>query len=177
MTGEPRLGLSDGIIAEVLAVRYRDTGLTKLAENVVCQLIGGVRYRDRCHIKLHLSQFLHGDPDGHLTEIALLLVAQNRKTGSTVLNILCDHLQLQAVIQGRQNLFLRIVEIGNFIGRRKERDRRNGVCTALIGVLALVESSEQRVQHAIITFETLIKEHNVSLRNLSGCLHCGFILV
>ena len=170
MVGEPCFGLRDGIIAEILTVRYRHA-LTQLAENIVRQLVRSIRYWDRGHLALHLEQFIQRDRRGNLTKDAALLIFENGKAGITVLDVGRHDLQLQAVIQRLQNLLLRIAEIGNFIGRREKGDRGNGICTTLIGVLALVERSQERVEHAVIALEDLVEQHDVRLRDLAGGLH------
>ena len=170
MAGEPCFGLRDGIIAEVLTVRYRHA-LTQLAENIVRQLVRSIRHGDRGHLTLHLGQLLQRDRRGNLPEGAALLIFENSKAGISVLDVGRHYLQLQTVIQRLQNLLLRIAEIGNFIGRREKGDRGNGICTALIGVLALVERSQERVEHAVIALEDLVEQHNVRLRDLAGGLH------
>ena len=170
MAGEPCLSLRDGIVSKVFAVRYRHA-LTQLAENIVCQLICGIRYGDRGHLALHLDQFIQRDRRGNLAEDAVLLIFENSKAGITVLDVGRHDFQLQTVIQRLQNLLLRIAEIGNFIGRREKGDRGNGICTTLIGVLALVERSQERVEHAVIALEYLVEQHDVCLRDLAGGLH------
>jgi len=42
---------------------------------------------------------------------------------------------------------------------------------AFIGVLALVERSQERVEHAVIALEDLVEQHDVRLRDLAGGLH------
>ena len=170
MAGEPRFGLRDGIIAEVLTVRYRHA-LTQLAENIVCQLVCSVRYRDRGHLALHLDQLLQRDRSGDLPKGAVLLVLQDGEAGITVLDVGRHDLQLQAVIQRLQNFLLRIAEIGNFIGRREKGDRGNGICTALVGILSLIERGQKRVEHAVIALEDLVEQHDVRLRDLAGRLY------
>ena len=170
MTGEPCFGLRDGVIAEVLTVRYRHA-LTQLAENIVCQLICGIRYGDRGHFALHLDQLIQRDRGGDLPEGAALLVLQDGKAGITIFNVGCHDLQLQAVIQRLQNLLLRIAEVGDFIGRREKGDRGNGICTALIGILSLIERGQKRVEHAVIALEDLVEQHDVRLRDLAGRLY------
>ena len=170
MAGEPCLSLRDGIVSKVFAVRYRHA-LTQLAENIVRQLVHGIRHGDRGHLTLHLDQLLQRDRRGNLAEDAVLLIFENGKAVISVLDVGRHYLQLQTVIQRLQNLLLRIAEIGNFIGRREKGDRGNGICTALIGVLALVERSQERVEHAVIALEDLVEQHNVRLRDLAGGLH------
>ena len=170
MAGEPRFGLRDGIIAEVLTVRYRHA-LTQLAENIVCQLVCSVRYRDRGHLALHLDQLLQRDRSGDLPEGAALLVLQDGKAGITVFNVGCHDLQLQTVIQRLQNLLLRIAEVGDFIGRREKGDRGDWICTPLIGVLSLIERGQKRVEHAVIALEDLVEQYDVRLWDLAGRLY------
>ena len=85
-----------------------------------------------------------------------------------------DDLQFQPVIERREDLFLRVIEIRNLIGRGKKGDRRYGIGPAFIGVFSLVERRQKRVQNAVIAFEDLIQKHNVSLRNLARGLHDRF---
>ena len=42
---------------------------------------------------------------------------------------------------------------------------------AFIGVLALVERSQERVEHAVIALEYLVEQHDVRLRDLAGRLY------
>ena len=42
---------------------------------------------------------------------------------------------------------------------------------AFIGVLALVERSQERVEHAVIALEYLVEQHDVRLWDLAGGLH------
>ena len=170
MAGEPCLSLRDGIVSKVFAVRYRHA-LTQLAENIVRQLVRSIRHGDRGHLTLHLDQLLQRDRRGNLTEDAALLVLQDGEAGITVLDVGRHDLQLQTVIQRLQNLLLRIAEIGNFIGRREKGDRGNGICTALIGILSLIERGQKRVEHAVIALEDLVEQHDVRLRDLAGRLY------
>ena len=170
MTGEPCHSLRDGIISKVFAVRYRHA-LTQLAENIVCQLICGIRYGDRGHLALHLDQFIQRDRRGNLAEDAVLLIFENSKAGITVLDVGRHDFQLQTVIQRLQDLLLWVAEIGYLIGRREKGDRGDGICMAFIGVLALVERSQERVEHAVIALEYLVEQHDVRLWDLAGGLH------
>ena len=170
MTGEPCFGLRDGVIAEVLTVRYRHA-LTQLAENIICQLVCGIRYWDRGHLALHLDQFIQRDRGVDLPESAALLVLQDSKAGITVLDVGRHDFQLQTVIQRLQDLLLWVAEIGYLIGRREKGDRGDGICMAFIGVLTLIERCEEGVQDAVIALEDLVEQHNVRLRDLAGGLY------
>ena len=170
MTGEPCFGLRDGVIAEVLTVRYRHA-LTQLAENIICQLVCGIRHGDRAHLTLHLDQLLQRDRRGNLAEDAVLLIFENGKAGISVLDVGRHDFQLQTVIQRLQDLLLWVAEIGYLIGRREKGDRGDGICMAFIGVLALVERSQERVEHAVIALEYLVEQHDVRLRDLAGRLY------
>ena len=99
---------------------------------------------------------------------ASLLVPQDGKPLVPVLDIRRYHFQLQAVVQGLQNLLLGVAEIGNFVGRRKEGDRGNGICTALVGVLAFVQRGEQGVEYPVVAFKNFIQETDIRLGNLTG---------
>ena len=142
MAGKPCLGLRDGIIAQILSVRHRHI-LTKLAEDIVSQLVDGVGNGDRRDLLLHLPQFLQRDRNGDLSEGAGLLILQNGKARVPILHIGRHDLQFQAVIQRFQDLFLRIVEIRDLIGGRKKRNDRNGIGASLVGVFPLIEGGEQ----------------------------------
>ena len=170
MAGEPCTSLRDGIISKVFAVRYRHA-LTQLAENIVRQLVRSIRHGDRDHLTLHLDQLLQSDRRGNLAEDAVLLIFENGKAGIPVLDVGRHDLQLQTVIQRLQDLLLRIAEIGDFIGRREKGDRGNGICTALIGILSLIERGQKRVEHAVIALEDLVEQHDVRLRDLAGRLY------
>ena len=142
MAGKPCLGLRDGIIAQILSVRHRHI-LTKLAENIVSQLVDGVGNEDRRDLLLHLPQLLQRDRGGDLSEGAGLLILQNGKARAPILHIGRHDLQFQAVIQRFQDLFLRVIEIRDLIGGRKERNGRNGIGASLVGVFPLIEGGEQ----------------------------------
>ena len=86
MAGKPCLGLRDGIIAQILSVRHRHI-LTKLAEDIVSQLVDGVGNEDRRDLLLHLPQFLQRDRNGDLSEGAGLLILQNGKARVPILHI------------------------------------------------------------------------------------------
>ena len=103
-----------------------------------------------------------------------LLIFQNSKTCITVFDVGCHDLQFQTVIERLQNFLLRVIEIGNLIGRRKKGDGRNWVCMALVGVLALIERREERVQDTVVALEYLIQQHNVRLGDLAYCLDNWF---
>jgi hypothetical protein len=48
---------------------------------------------------------------------------------------------------------------------------------ALIGVLALVQGGEQRVENTVVALENFIQEHNIGLGNLTGGLYHRLPLV
>ena len=90
-----------------------------------------------------MPQFLQRDRNGDLSEGAGLLILQNGKARVPILHIGRHDLQLQAVVQRLQDLFLRVIEIRDLIGSRKERNDRNGIGASLVGVFPLIEGGEQ----------------------------------
>ena len=168
MSREPCFCLGNGVVAQKFAVRYHDAGFAKLTEDVIHQLIDRVRYGDRGNVPLHLQKFLQGDLSTDLPGVSRLLVLQNTQTVIAAGDVLRHHLQFQTVIQRREDLLLRVVEIRDLIGCRKERDGGNGVCTALVGVLALIECRQQGVEDAVVTFEDLVEKANIRLRDLAA---------
>ena len=170
MALQPRLCLCDGIVVQVLTVRNRHI-LAQLAENVVRQLVDGVRHCDCRDLLLHLPQFIQCDRRADGSEAAGLFVPQHRKPLGAVGDIRCHDLQFKPVIERREDLLLRVVEVRDLIRRREERNRRNVVSPALIGVLSLIERREQRVQHAVIALEDLIQKADVRLRQLACGIH------
>ena len=42
---------------------------------------------------------------------------------------------------------------------------------AFIGVLALVECGQERIEHTVVAFKALVQKDDFRLRNLSGGLH------
>ena len=173
VAGEPCSGLRNGVITEVLSIRHLHA-LSQLAEDVVRKFIDGVWYRDCGYFMLHLNEFFQRDRGADLSKCAALLIFQNGKTGIPVFDVGCHDLQFQAVIERLQNLLLRVIEIGNLIGRRKKGDGRNWVCMTLVGVLTLIKRREKRVQDTVVALEYLIQQHNVRLRDLARRLDNRF---
>lgn len=122
VAGQPRLGLSDGVVVEVLPVRHRNIILAQLAQDIVGQLVDGIGHRNVRYLFLHRSQLIQRDGGGDLPGPAGLLVPQDGQPLVPVLDVRRHHLQLQPVVQGLQDFLLGVAEIGNFVRRRKEGD-------------------------------------------------------
>ena len=86
MPVQPRLGLGDGVKVQILAVRNRD-GLPHLAENVVRQLIDGLRHGDGADLLLHIQQLGEGKTGVDASGLARLLLPEDGKALSPVGNI------------------------------------------------------------------------------------------
>ena len=67
-------------------------------------------------------------------ERAAELVFQDRQPVRLFRDIFRDDLQFQPVIKRREDIFLRVIEIRDLIGRGEKGDRRNGIGSAFIGV-------------------------------------------
>ena len=115
MAGQPRPGLGDGVVVEVLAVGHGNLVPAQLAQDVVGQLVDGLRNRKICNFLLHLLQLIQSDGGSNLSGAASLLVPQDGKPLVPILDVCRHHLQFQAVVQSLQNLLLGIAEIGHFI--------------------------------------------------------------
>ena len=104
---------------------------------------------------------------------AELLVPQDRQPLVPVLDIRHDHLQLQTVVQGLQDLLLGDAEIRHLIGGGEKGDGGDGASTALVGVLALVQGGEQGIERSIVAFKDLIQDTDVRLGILPDVLTGG----
>ena len=94
-------------------------------------------------------------------------IAKYLLTGRLVLDVFRDDFQIETVKQGSVYLILWIVQVGHFIGGCEKTDGCDGNFFALIGIDALVECGEQRVQCIIIRFKNLIEQNKVRLRDFA----------
>ena len=131
----------------------------------------GVRHRKRCCFSLHGFQFIQRDCGCNISSRSTLLFPQHGQPVVPLGDIRRHHLQVQAVIEGLQDFFLWVVEIRYLIGGGKEGDCGDGVCTAFVGVFALIKRGQQRVQHTIVTFEDLVQHYNIRFRDLVCGIH------
>ena len=173
MSLQPRLCLRNGEVAEEFSVRHGNL-CAQRTEHIVHQVMDAVRNLDGFDLLLHGAQLLQRDCRMDSAERATELVFQDRQPVCLFRDIFRDNLQFQPVIERREDLFLRVIEIRNFVGRGEKGDRRNGIGPAFIGVFPLVERRQQCIQNTVIAFENLIQKHNVSLWNLARGLHDRF---
>ena len=49
----------------------------------------------------------------------------------------------------------------------------NKLCTALVGVLALIQRCQQRIEHPVVALEYLIQKADIRLGNFAGSVDLG----
>ena len=173
MALQPRLCLRNREVAEEFTVGHGNL-CTQRTKHVVHQVVDAVRNFDGRDLLLHGAQLLQRDRRMDCAERAAELVLQDRQPVCLFRDIFRNDLQFQPVIERREDLLLRVIEIRNFVGCGEKGDRRDGIGPAFIGVFPLVERRQKRVQNAVIAFEDLIQKHNVGLRNFTRRLHDRF---
>ena len=112
-----------------------------------------------------------------LLRTAGLFLLQHLEAVLPLHNIFRDHLQVQPVVERQQDPLLGVAEIRHLIGGGKEGDRGDRIGRALIGVLALVQRGQQRIEDPVVAFEQLVQKHDIRLRDLPIGEHPGFPLV